>query len=145
PDRSMEIMVGNLTKERSRDARRNAPLRVAATRYWRYINNARCPQPREDAMSVRLSCPSCNTGFALDALPADRRATCPRCGDVFPVRGGDEETGDRGQGTGKTEDNQPPLATHHSPQPQPQPKRGLSVGKAALVAGAMRSIGLAIG
>src|SRR5436305_1220421 len=37
-------------------------------------------------MSVRLSCPSCNTAFALPAVPADRRATCPRCGDAFPVR-----------------------------------------------------------
>jgi hypothetical protein len=38
-------------------------------------------------MSVRLSCPSCNTGFLLGTLPPDRRAACPRCGDVFPVRG----------------------------------------------------------
>ncbi|MBY0458702.1 MAG: zinc-ribbon domain-containing protein, partial [Gemmataceae bacterium] len=38
-------------------------------------------------MSVRLSCPSCNTRFTLDALPEHRRATCTRCGDVFPVRG----------------------------------------------------------
>ena len=54
-------------------------------------------------MSVRLSCPSCNTAFALDAVQADRRATCPRCGDVFPVRGtvesedGEQRTEDRGQ------------------------------------------------
>ena len=38
-------------------------------------------------MSIRLSCPSCNTAFALPVLPEHRRATCPRCGDVFPVRG----------------------------------------------------------
>ncbi|MBN9119091.1 MAG: hypothetical protein J0I06_08010, partial [Planctomycetes bacterium] len=38
-------------------------------------------------MSVRLSCPSCNTAFDLAAVPADRRAACPRCGDVFPIRG----------------------------------------------------------
>lgn len=36
-------------------------------------------------MSVRLSCPSCNTAFALPALPDHRRAQCPRCGDVFPI------------------------------------------------------------
>ena len=48
-------------------------------------------------MSVRLSCPSCNTAFALDAVPADRRATCPRCGDVFPLRGELVESEDRGQ------------------------------------------------
>src|SRR5262245_46636546 len=38
-------------------------------------------------MSVRLSCPSCNTAFDLDTIPADRRAACPRCADVFPIRG----------------------------------------------------------
>ena len=37
-------------------------------------------------MPVRLSCPSCNTAFTLPDLPADRRANCPRCGDLFPVR-----------------------------------------------------------
>lgn len=36
-------------------------------------------------MSIRLSCPSCNTALALPALPENRRAACPRCGDVFPV------------------------------------------------------------
>ncbi len=36
-------------------------------------------------MSVRLSCPSCNSAFALPALPDHRRAQCPRCGDVFPI------------------------------------------------------------
>src|SRR4051794_4225135 len=46
-------------------------------------------------MSVRLSCPSCNTAFTLPQLPGDRRAACPRCGDVFPVRSFTEEkTGD---------------------------------------------------
>jgi hypothetical protein len=37
-------------------------------------------------MPFRLSCPSCNTGFTVAELPEDRRATCPRCGDVFPLR-----------------------------------------------------------
>ena len=37
-------------------------------------------------MTFRLSCPSCNTSFTLPALPAEKRATCPRCGDVFPIR-----------------------------------------------------------
>lgn len=42
-------------------------------------------------MSIRLSCPSCNHTFALPALPEHRRATCPRCGDVFPIRTYTEE------------------------------------------------------
>ncbi len=45
-------------------------------------------------MSVRLSCPSCNSAFALPALPEHRRATCPRCGDVFLVRTFTEEADD---------------------------------------------------
>lgn len=46
-------------------------------------------------MSARLSCPSCNTAFSLDAIPEHRRVTCPRCGDIFPIRGegGAENTG----------------------------------------------------
>lgn len=38
-------------------------------------------------MSVRLACPSCNSQFTLASWPTDRRATCPRCGDRFPLRG----------------------------------------------------------
>lgn len=45
-------------------------------------------------MSIRLSCPSCNTEFVLSALPDSRRASCPRCGDVFPVRTYTEVAGD---------------------------------------------------
>jgi hypothetical protein len=37
-------------------------------------------------MSVQLSCPSCNTSFALPALPDGRRAECPRCAEAFPIR-----------------------------------------------------------
>jgi hypothetical protein len=42
---------------------------------------------------VRLSCPSCNSSFALAELPAERRASCPRCGDVFPIRSWEEVVG----------------------------------------------------
>lgn len=44
-------------------------------------------------MAFRLSCPSCNTSFTVPELPGDRRAACPRCGDVFPLRTW-EETAD---------------------------------------------------
>ena len=37
-------------------------------------------------MPVRVSCPYCNTSFALPAVPANGRAACVRCGDSFPVR-----------------------------------------------------------
>lgn len=38
-------------------------------------------------MSVRVSCPYCNTGFELSGVPAGGRAVCPRCGDAFKVHG----------------------------------------------------------
>lgn len=40
-------------------------------------------------MSVRVSCPYCNAGFALAEVPPAGRADCPRCGERFPVRAGD--------------------------------------------------------
>src|SRR4051812_12975999 len=36
-------------------------------------------------MSIRLSCPSCNTSFTLPGLPGNNKALCPRCGDLFPI------------------------------------------------------------
>jgi hypothetical protein len=43
-------------------------------------------------MAIRLSCSSCNSSFVLPAFPAEGRSACPRCGDVFPVRGYSEES-----------------------------------------------------
>jgi hypothetical protein len=47
-------------------------------------------------MSLRVSCPYCNTSFALPGVPPGGRAACPRCGDAFAVRATDEteEAGD---------------------------------------------------
>ena len=39
---------------------------------------------------VRLSCPSCNTSLTVPEIPIERRAACPRCGDVFPIRSWEE-------------------------------------------------------
>lgn len=44
-------------------------------------------------MPIRLSCPSCNTSFTLPDVPADRRALCPRCGDMFPIYSFEEVAG----------------------------------------------------
>lgn len=68
---------------------------------------------------VRLSCPSCNTAFALPELPADRRATCPRCGDVFPART-------------FTEDTEPDAAPAAGPPPRPPSRTPLVVAVLAL-------------
>jgi len=38
-------------------------------------------------MIVRLSCPFCNTGFDREAVHADTRVACPRCGESFAVKG----------------------------------------------------------
>lgn len=42
-------------------------------------------------MPVRVSCPYCNAGFALFAVPPSGRADCPRCGERFPVRLGEAD------------------------------------------------------
>jgi len=93
-------------------------------------------------MSIRLSCPSCNTAFALDAVPAGGRATCPRCGDVFPIRGEMAEL------TPGADDG--PIAI---PVPSPNgetrsPKRAAgpwSIRRTALVGLALGGIGFVIG
>jgi hypothetical protein len=100
---------------------------------------------RETAMSIRLSCPSCNTSFALEALPPTHRATCPRCGDLFPVRDPTaEETEDRNQESGvrsqETEQGKERVAVPARPAPS-----GLSVRKAVLVAVALGVVGFAVG
>lgn len=84
-------------------------------------------------MSVRLSCPSCNTAFDLAAVPADRRATCPRCGDVFPIRG---ESAEHATGA-------PPAQP--SPPPEPPRNRGWSIWRVAAVALALGALGFAVG
>lgn len=98
-------------------------------------------------MAVRLSCPSCNTGFTLPQLPADRRAACPRCGDVFPVRG--PESGDgspEAEGSGPPADSAsgaPPPATH-----PPRARRAAgkwSVTRSVVVALSLGLLGLGAG
>ncbi|QJW96047.1 zinc ribbon domain-containing protein [Frigoriglobus tundricola] len=93
-------------------------------------------------MSIRLSCPSCNTAFALDAVPAGRRATCPRCGDAFPVRGEMAEPA-------TAADAGPPAAPVPSPASEtrsPRRRVGMwSIRRTALVALALGGIGFVIG
>ena len=53
-------------------------------------------------MSVRVSCPYCNAGFALPEVPASGRADCPRCGERFPVRAADTTPGADAPGSPET-------------------------------------------
>ena len=46
-------------------------------------------------MTVRVSCPYCNTGFNLPEVLPMGRATCPRCGEAFPVRAVDPDAADQ--------------------------------------------------
>jgi|GEM_PF-1565454 len=94
-------------------------------------------------MSVRLSCPSCNTAFALDAIPANRRASCPRCGDVFPIRGVPTASEDSEQ---KTEDSREPTSPFPNTKHEiPNAKAGLSPQRALLLALMLGLLGLAAG
>jgi hypothetical protein len=86
-------------------------------------------------MAVRLSCPSCNTAFTLPELPAERRATCPRCGDVFPIHSFTEV----GEGEARSEPATPPAAGAAG-----RP-RGWSVGRTVAVAVALGLVGLGLG
>jgi hypothetical protein len=89
-------------------------------------------------MSVRLSCPSCNSGFVLPAIPAGGRATCPRCGDVFPVRTAEE---DRGQ---TTEDRRQPDAPFAQPKHQ-TPNTKHSSGRTTRIIVVLLLVGVAVG
>jgi hypothetical protein len=80
-------------------------------------------------MAFRLSCPSCNTSFALGELPADRRAECPRCHDVFPVKSWEE--------TVANPTLAPSLSTQHSALSTPR--------RALLITLGMGLLGLTIG
>lgn len=80
---------------------------------------------------VRLSCPSCNSSFTLAGMPADRRAACPRCGDVFPVRTWEEVAAGAPEA--------PAL------QPARRERASRSVRRAVLVALAMGVVGLLAG
>jgi hypothetical protein len=87
-------------------------------------------------MSVRLNCPSCNHAFDLAAVPESRRATCPRCGDVFPVRGEVAES---------TAPAAPTLPNAATQTPDTPAKGGWSIGKVAAAALAIGLIGFAVG
>src|SRR5256885_1218881 len=54
--------------------------------------------PAEAAMSLRVSCPYCNTSFALPGVPQTGRAACPRCADTFAVKPPEDEPGEPGMG-----------------------------------------------
>lgn len=41
-------------------------------------------------MSIRVSCPFCNSSAVLPARPPTGRTACPRCGEVFPVTAAEE-------------------------------------------------------
>jgi hypothetical protein len=92
-------------------------------------------------MSIPLSCPSCNTGFALATLPPARRATCPRCGDVFPVRAAAPERGaadrDGGDDAGAAIPDPPPAGR--------EPTSGRGPRRMALVAVALGAVGCLAG
>lgn len=84
-------------------------------------------------MSVRLNCPSCNHAFDLGAVPDHRGATCPRCGDVFPVRGDVVETAG------------PPLPNTTNQTPNTPRRSGWPLWKVGAFGLALGLVGFAVG
>jgi hypothetical protein len=98
-------------------------------------------------MAIRLSCSSCNSSFVLPVLPAEGRAACPRCNDVFPVRGYSEESDAGGIGSNGPAGAGLLLHGQRTLDP-PRPHRGVghwSIQRALVVAVAMGLIGLIAG
>jgi hypothetical protein len=80
-----------------------------------------------EKMTAQVSCPYCNAGVALIELPPSGRATCPRCGEAFPVRAVAE--------AGADPDPHLPAASlngTHAPPPAERPA-GWSLGSLALL------------
>lgn len=87
-------------------------------------------------MPVPISCPYCNTGFTLAEVPPARRATCPRCGEAFPIH---EDAEERSPGTVPTTTVTPAEAPFPGPGiasalPQPRSRWPLIVAVLAVVA-----------
>src|SRR5207249_11523910 len=93
-------------------------------------------------MSLRVSCPYCNTAFALPEVPPSGRAACPRCGDAFAVKAAAEENDPGEPGSVRTRvvtDPGPP-----TPGPPPTTPRA-RFRNLFLVAGCAGLLGLGIG
>jgi hypothetical protein len=96
-------------------------------------------------MSIRLSCPSCNTNFVLDALPPAHRATCPRCGDPFPVRGSEEDPGEWVHEPGVRGEESADRNQDNGTRQASAPAGGLSARTAVLGAAVLGLLGFAVG
>ena len=93
-------------------------------------------------MSVRVSCPFCNTAFDLPTVPPSRRTPCPRCGESVPIK--QPTTGENAVKSPLPEmsRNGEPLEPYlPPPQPAPEVARaliplfGLGLGLVVLVIG----------
>jgi hypothetical protein len=79
------------------------------------------------SMTVQVSCPYCNAGVALAELPPSGRATCPRCGEAFPVRSLAELGAD-------PDPHLPAASLNGTPTPPPVERpAGWSIGSLALL------------
>src|SRR5438874_10179962 len=65
--------------------------------------------PAEAAMTLRVSCPYCNTSFALAGVPPTGRAACPRCGDTFAVKPPEDDSGESGDVSPASRGREPPV------------------------------------
>lgn len=86
-------------------------------------------------MPVRVSCPFCNTGFDLPAVPPTHRTPCPRCGESVPVKGTVEEPGPTPSANGE------PRPRAAATAPPPKSLGGLAVVSLGLTAVILAAFG----
>ena len=94
-------------------------------------------------MTVRVSCPFCNTGLTLPGTPPTGRVQCPRCGESFPVKPTDgEDTAVEQVEPGPAPSTNGTPADHAEPSGPPSPR---SFGAPAFVAACLVAAVLGVG
>lgn len=90
-------------------------------------------------MTVRVSCPFCNTGLTLPGAPPTGRVQCPRCGESFPVKPPGEETA-----PGDPVEPGPPPSTNGTPAGHARPPSPRAFGAPAFIAAWLAALVLGV-
>jgi hypothetical protein len=91
-------------------------------------------------MTTRVSCPYCNTSFVPPTVPLSRRIDCPRCGEAFAVKPGEDEPADDSPAAAQPGPSAPPA----TPSPVVRTRTWSALWPIVIAAG-MGLVGLGIG